>query len=293
MKSAAVIGANSMLGRQLVYSLTALGVDVISIGRFAEADIQLDLCKGFLSPIPGELRADVIFHCAASFADESRDGLHQNYQINAAGCLWVLELADRLESSAVLYAGSVSSMEKFEPEKFTSYGFTKEQGENLLGWGTKRQGRRFCSLRFSQIYDTYGECIRHQPWFGRIIAYAANGQDINMPRSEGERNLLHVEDAAGMLIAAGKSSVTGILNVVHPKSLTYQEIAIKAFMLFGNGGQVLTDTNKVPFRSLNFPDGNRTFRILGVSSCVSMEEGIMRIRDQQTWPKFGPLDVAI
>ena len=105
MKTAAVIGANSMLGSQLVSFLSSMGVEVISIGRFAEADIHLDLNKGFLSPLLENAHADVIFHCAASFADDSCEGIRRNFQTNTASCLWVLELAEHLGCNAIVYAG--------------------------------------------------------------------------------------------------------------------------------------------------------------------------------------------
>jgi nucleoside-diphosphate-sugar epimerase len=292
MKTAAVIGANSMLGAQLVSALSSIGVEVISIGRYAKADIHLDLNKGFLSPLPENACADVIFHCAASFADDSSEGIRKNFQVNTTGCLWVLELAECLGCNAIVYAGSVSSMETLEPGKFTSYGFTKAQAEKLLDWGMKRLNRRFCSLRFSQIYDTAGTCLRHQTWFGRIIAYAARGLDINMPRSDGVRNFLHLDDTVHMMVAAGQSTVGGIFDVVHPESLTYEEIATAAYSIFGKGGHVLVDTSKTPFRPIHYPDAAHTFRVLGLTPTISITEGMARIRDQDTWPAFGPLDVT-
>jgi nucleoside-diphosphate-sugar epimerase len=292
MKTAAVIGANSMLGTQLASVLSSMGVEVISIGRYAKADIRLDLLKGFLSPLPENTRADVIFHCAASFADDSSNGIRDNFQVNTAGCLWVLELAEHLGCHAIIYAGSVFSIETLEPGKFSSYGFTKAQAEKLLEWGMKRLNRRFCSLRFSQIYDTTGACLRHQTWFGRIIAYAARGMDINMPRSDGFRNFLHLDDAVQMMVAAGQSTASGIFDVVHPESLTYEEITTVAYSIFGKGGRALVDPNKTPFRPIHFPDSAHTFRLLGKSPTVTITEGITRIRDQKTWPAFGPLDVT-
>ena len=292
MKTAAVIGANSMLGTQLVSVLSSMGVGILSIGRFAEADIHLDLNKGFLSPLPENARADVIFHCAASFADDSHEGIRRNFQTNTAGCLWVLELAEHLETKSIVYAGSVSSMEALEPDRFTSYGFTKSQAEMVLAWGMRRRNRRFCSLRFSQIYDTAGACVRHQPWLGRIIAYAARGLDVKLPKSDGVRNFFHLDDAVSMLVAAGESSASGIFDVVHPESFTYEEIVTAAYAIFGKGGHALVDLAKTPFRPIHFPDSEHTFRLLGKSPTVSIVDGIIRIRDQETWAAFGPLDVT-
>ena len=292
MRTAAVIGANSMLGVQLTSRLAAMEVRTLSVGRHQDADIRLDLGKGFLSAIPDKTRADVVFHCASSFADDTHEGLRQNFQVNTAGCIWVLELAEHLESDSIIYAGSLSSLESLDINGCSSYGFTKGEAENILSWGMKRLGRRFCSLRFSQLYDTNGICIRHQPWFGRIIAYAANCLDINMPRSDGPRNFLHVADAVEMLISASDSTLTGVLDIVAPELYTYHEMGTLAYSLFGKGGQVFVDQNKTPFRRVNFPDGSQSFRALGHTPTISITDGIARIRDRNTWSAFGPLDVT-
>lgn len=281
-----------MLGSQLVSALASLEVEVSTVGRSANTDIQLDLDSGFLSAIPGGLRSDVIFHCAGSFADDTWSGVRANFQTNAAGCLWVLELAERLKCTSLIYAGSAFSMDKSQPGNYTSYGFTKALAENILDWGIKRLNGRFCSLRFSQLYDTMGSCVQHQPWFGRIIAYAARGLDINLPKSDSVRNFLHLNDAVQMLIAAAESSAIGILDIVHPQSYTYHQIAETAYSLFGKGGRVIIDPQKTPFRPMVFPDGSHAFNLLGQAPAISIEDGMTRIRDQRTWPAFGPLDVT-
>lgn len=291
MKTAAIIGANSMLGRQLSSDLKSMGVNVITVGRYPSADIHLDLQSGFQSKLPENLHADTIFNCAASFADNSPDGLHTNYMINAAGSLWILDLARHLDCSFLIYAGTVFSYDTLESGGKNSYGFSKEQAENLFDWGLKNLNKSFCSLRLSQLYDTDGLCIHHQPWFGRIIAYAARGLDIRMPPSEGFRNFLHVEDASRMMIKAVEMSVTGIHPVVHPISITFEEIAHLAYSIFNQGGSIIIDPKKKPFRPMFFPDASNTYELLDLSPSISLDAGIARIRDFKTWASFGPLDV--
>ena len=281
-----------MIGTRLVAALASKGLEVIRVGRLKEADIQLDLLEGFKKPILKDMRADVIFHCAAAFAKDSPEGIRQNYQVNASGCLWVLEFAEILECRTIVYAGTVFSEEKSDPKAFTYYGFSKAQGEEVLKWGLERIGGRFCSLRFSQIYDTNGLCVHHQSWLVRVVAYTARGLNINMPPSNGVRNFLHVDDVANFMICAARSPVNGTINVVHPESMTYHDIASIAYRIFGKGGQVLINPNKQPFRPFNFPDGNRALQLLGGPPRICLEEGIKRIRDHKTWSSFGPLDIT-
>lgn len=49
---------------------------------------------------------------------------------------------------------------------------------------------------------------------------------------------------------------------------------------------------KAPFSPIHFPDSAHTFCLLRTTSTASIAEGITRIRDQKTWPAFGPLDVT-
>ncbi|GAP21744.1 NAD-dependent epimerase/dehydratase family protein [Leptolinea tardivitalis] len=292
MKTAAIIGANSMLGSRLEAILKSDGIRVIRVGLFDGADIKLDLTRGFLSPLPSDLTADTVFHVASAFADDSPQGLRTNFSINSAGSLWALDLARMTQAKSLIYAGSLSSFEGLEPGKMTSYGLTKALAENLLDWGMKNLQASFCSLRYSQLYDTEGLCCQHQKWFGRIIGYASRGLDIHMPASEGKRNFIHVDDAARLLIQASEHVISGILPVVHPITNTYDEIAHMAYAIFNKGGQIIIDTKKPPFRPINFPETGETYKLLHYVPVISMESGITRIRDEGTALKFGPLDVS-
>ena len=292
MKTVAVIGARSMLGTRLISQLEGAGVAVVTVGRFPGADIHLDLNTGFDGPLPVGVTADVLFHCASSFGGDSPEGIRDNLRTNVLGCSWVLELSAHLGCQHIVYAGTVFSGEESNPERYTSYGFTKSLAEQVLGWEMKRIGGRFSSLRLPQLYDTEGLCVRHQPWFGRIIAYAARGVDLNMPGSSGTQNFLHVDDAVRFLVAAGDSATGGVLGVAHPRSLTYHEIATMAYAIFGHGGRASTAPNKTPFRPIVFPDGSAARRVLGVEPEVSLDAGIARIRDAETWAAFGPMDVT-
>lgn len=292
MTVAAVVGATSMLGRALIAALRLQGYSVIRVGRGGDQDVRLDLRKGFLSQPPVGLQADVVFHCAASFGDHATESTRELYEINASGCLWVLELARLCGSRSIIYAGTVSSREDADSQGLTPYGFTKAQGENVLEWGMEKEKGRFCSLRFPQLYDTRGDCVRHQPWFGRIVAYSARGLDLAMPPSEGVRNFLHVEDAARLLLAAAESPVSGVLHASHPESLTYQAIAEIAYQVFNMGGQIVIDRAKTPFRAMNFPESSKTFDLLGERPALSIKQGLERIRQEATWKVFDLLDVT-
>ncbi|WP_275788479.1 NAD-dependent epimerase/dehydratase family protein [Pararhizobium gei] len=290
MKTAAVIGARSMLGSQLTAQLADRGVTVFKVGRSAaNDDVHFDLRQAE-ADVPGGLSADVVFHCGASFAGDDSEGIRTNFTENASSALGVADLAKAMGAGTLIYAGSVFSNPS--TDNFTSYGLTKAIAEQVLEWTIARQGGRFCSLRLPQLYDVEGRCCAHQPWFGRIIAYASRGQNMRMPRSQGPRNFLHVRDAASLMIRAADSAVRGVLDIAHPQSLTVDAIAEMAYEIFGQGGKVVIAQEKTPFRAIHFPDGGEAFRRLDLVPMVEMHEGIRMIRDAGTAGAFGPMDLS-
>ncbi|WP_426229214.1 NAD-dependent epimerase/dehydratase family protein [Pararhizobium sp. DWP3-4] len=291
MKTAAIIGARSMLGSQLIERLQQRGVVTITVGRSMDDDVYFDL-RSERAVIQNDLRADVVFHCAATFFGDDEDGVRQNFSTNAASALPIAGLVQELDAKSLVYAGSIFSDETLGSGNFTSYGLTKAIAEQVMSWALEKQDKLFCSLRFAQLYDTAGRCCAHQPWFGRVIAYASHGKDMRMPRSDGVRNFLHVRDAADMMIQAATCGTTGILNVVHPESLPFEEIANIAYEVFGEGGKVVIAPEKPPFRPIHFPHGAETFERLAFEPAVGMRQGIHMIRDSGTAKAFGPMDIT-
>ena len=291
MRTAAIIGARSMLGSQLVKRLQQRGIVTVTIGRSEADDIGFDLMAP-VAHIPADVAADVVLHCAASFAGDNEDGFRRNFAANAASAVAVAGLVRDLKATTLVYAGSASSDQALDPGNFTSYGLSKGIAEQIFDWALQRQNVRFCSLRFSQLFDTEGRCCDHQAWFGRVIAYASRGQDIRMPRSDGVRNFLHVRDAADLMIRAAERDVAGILDVAHPESLTIEQIADIAFDVFAKGGRAVIAPEKTPFRPIHFPDSAEAFERMDFQPAINMRDGIAMIRDAQTAPTFGPMDLT-
>jgi nucleoside-diphosphate-sugar epimerase len=281
-----------MLGKRLSKLLQQLGHKVITCSRDISSDIQLDLRSGFTRGIPSEISADAVYHCAAAFGDDSPEGCRLNDMVNAHSCYWVIEMCRSVDSRHLVYAGTSSSYVDPETGYISSYGFSKARAEDILQWGLSRLGIGFVSLRFPQLYDENGECCRHQPWFGRIIAYASSGKLLRMPRSNGTRNFIHVDDAALMMQAALENRVMGRLGLSHPESLSYKDIAAKAYEIFASNGDFIEVPEKTPFRKVYFPDSTESFAKLNCRPSINMSDGINMIKRAGTANKYGPIDVS-
>lgn len=291
MKIAAIIGADSMLGRAVARQLREQHVTVISIGRASHHDIVLDLVEPPKPELRIDHKADVVFHCAAAFAGDDCGGVRTNLITNTLGCASVLALMVQLECLVCVYAGTVSSIEGADSTSVSSYGLSKAQGEQILQWGTTRKGGTFCSLRFSQLYDAEGLCCTHQPWFGRIIAYASRGLDLRLPPSLGVRNFVHVDDAARLMIRAWTTGLSGTWPLCHTESMDTEHIAKLAYREFNKGGNIIVDSGKTPFRPFYFPECRPLYDLLQDAPEISMSEGLSMIHRAGHAGHFGPMDV--
>jgi len=281
-----------MLGQRLYKYLEKSGFHVFTCGRNENDDIQYDL-KDFAIPhIPSELKADIIFHCAATFDDDSLSGCIHNEKVNALSSYPVGELASIVGCKHLIYAGSIFSCFFLHPGSMTSYGASKLRGEDILEWSLSRNNIAFTSLRFPQLYDEHGECCKHQPWLGRIIAYAYAGQNLRIPTGNAKQNFMHVDDALRLMYAAMEKATTGRLITTHFESITYEQVAQQAFDIFNNKGTYELASEKKPFREIFIPESSKSFKLLDYWPKILMQDGLEMIKLSGSPQKFGPMDVT-
>jgi len=291
MKRAVVIGATSMLAERLIELLQSRGVGVFTCGRNRNHDVFVDLGSEYDIALPDEVKADVLFNCAAAFGDDSPKGCWLNEKVNALGAYQVAEVAAAAGCRSVVNAGTTSSCASPSRAALGSYGASKARGEEILDWALSRNAITFASLQLPQLYDDRGRCRTHQAWFGRIVAYASAGKVLRLPGGGARRNFLHVIDAAKLMAAAGEMGLRGIFPACHPESESYESIANTAYEVFASGGGVEIAAGKQPFREVCNPASAGTFAAIGVLPEISMRQGLVMIRESGHARAFGPLDV--
>ena len=291
MKTVAIIGASSMLGQFLVQHLRKKNIDIILIGRNSSDDILLDLehdsyiVKNRLKEI------DILFHCASSFENDKLEGIEKNIMTNSMSSLIILRLVDDFNINKIVYSGSISSDCHSVKENYTSYGLSKNIAEQIFSFYMKSLGKSFISLRFSQFCDFDGKSMKHQPWFSRIISYASQGLDLNIPKQTSLNNFLHVNDAAELMLSAAFKDIEGIFKVIHPKSYSYHEIAEMAYRTFEKGGKIVINSNKKPFSYVNFTYDDVIYQKLEVYPKWDIPEILLEIKKLKSDTKFGLFDV--
>lgn len=290
MKYAAVLGASSMLGRSLCELLSRRGIEVIKIGRSSDSDLQFDLNGN--TDRSCSLKFDVLFHCAASFADDSPEGAILNFQQNSYSASRILKLMDEGDCCQLVYAGTLASAMDFDSSGYTSYGLSKFMAESQFAWSLNKRSSLFCSLRFTHLIDDDGDCIRHQPWFGRLVAYAGSGNKLALPDSLGPRNFLHVQDAAELMIRAALQKLQGVYPVLSDEYWLMHQLADLAYRVFSRGGSWHINAQKTPFRQMNYPAQAELWSLLHYQPKLTMEQYFRRLAELNTINRFGPLDVA-
>jgi nucleoside-diphosphate-sugar epimerase len=291
MKRVGVLGSSSMLGRALCKLLNNSGIEVLTIGRNSSCDLQFDLNSA--TDTSYSQNFDVLFHCAASFADDSPIGAANNFQQNSYSVNRVLKLMESSNCSQLVYAGTLASAVDFDPAGYTSYGLSKCIAESQFGWSLNKGSSLFCSLRFTHLIDDDGDCIRHQPWFGRVIAYAGSGNSLGLPDSLGPRNFLHVQDAAELMIRAAFQKLQGVFPVISVEFWLMHQLADLACRIFSKGGSWHLNTEKTPFRRFNYPaHSDDLWSLLNYKEKMTMENYLRHLTELNSIHQFGPLDVS-
>lgn len=290
MPKAIVVGPNSMLGRRLIERLHELGWQAISAGRSPDCLIHLNLGNSFSTFDDLHTTVDVVFHCAASFGDDSLSGCWENEKVNTLGCYQILALAQAVECKQVIFAGTIFSDCNENILQINSYGASKRRAEDILSWGLLRSNISFTSLRFGQLYDERAECVQHQLWFGRIVSYAREGKLLRMPPAQTMRNFLYIKDAVDVMLSVAQEQIKGILTVTHPLSETYLSVAKKAYSVFSRGGGVTIADEKHPFHDIFIPPLSPELGQLG-AGFISIEDGLCEIRDGHYDERFNIFDV--
>ena len=288
LKTVAILGHTSMVGSMLLNKLKLSGKYLpVTIGRDPSSDIVINFDTKKFDTKKEIPKIDTLFHCISSFESNSTVALKSNYDINVTSSLLVIDIIERFSIDHLIYVSSVSIYEKNK----SYYGLTKYLAENIYSSYCQLNFKKFLSLRFSQINDSYGKCIKHQAWFGRIIRYTEKGLDLNMSVEKSLNNFIHVDDVARILIGSEKKQLQGFFDVLHPQSFSYHEIARKAYKIFNNGGKVIINPNKLPFHYFNFKYDDLIYQKLEFYPEWDIEKTIKDIKKLNSSDNFGAFDV--
>ena len=184
---------------------------------------------------------------------------------------------------------------QFSPNKsersISSYGLSKKKGEELLENLLTKSNIEFCSLRLPQLIDDFGECIKHQPWFGRLIRYASSNKILRIPPEGKEEIFYHIIDAAKIMYLAMENDLKGIHSIFHPEKLFYKDIFAKAVNIFDSNAQIEIAREKEEFEAGEIEDSKHIYDLFSWTPEYDMNQVLEKIKINNTFNKFGPFDV--
>ena len=225
VERALVTGCSGFVGRVLCSQLRARGCRVLGLARRETHGPWDELLVHDLAddaPPAGRLAViDTVFHLAAhAHAEDSPDGDDTPYRrINVEGTRHLLGAAAEAGVDRIVYASSVKAMgeggatrldESVAPAPDSAYGRTKLIAEReVLAFGAAR-GAHASVVRFPLLY---GPGVKGN--LARLVAAIDAGRFPPLPAVANRRSMLHVEDAAGALLAcAEKPAAAGRVFIV-------------------------------------------------------------------------------
>jgi UDP-glucose 4-epimerase len=295
---ALVTGGAGFIGSHLVDALVADGhevhvVDDLSTGRVTNLEPALEqgaelhtedvTDAAWMTDLAAIIRPEVVFHLAAHLdVRRSVDDPAFDAAVNVTGTAAVLDAARRagarmlvLASTAAVYgrAGELPARETGPVAPLSPYGASKAAAESYLALYTRLHGLPTLALRMANVYgprqDPDGEA-----GVVAIFAAAAAAGTPALVFGDGlqTRDYVYVDDAVEAFVAAGRSSVGGVLNVSTGRETPVREIAER----LGVAVEYAPPRHGELLRSCLDPSAAR--RALGWQARTALADGLRRLR---------------
>lgn len=274
MDNIVLIGANSFIGKAM--QKLPNGGNITSIGRK-----ECDLTDPFAVEKLGKYltnKTTVVFLA----------GIPRRKVLSAYDCkqniAMVCTLADvikRYRPKYCIYASSIDvygigSEKKIVAEQSPLsptdlYGISKVTNENILTMVCNEVNTKLLIVRITGVYG------KNEPHGNPVTIFAQScidGESIRVTDTGRDvRSYIFVEDAASVLFECGRTMLTGVLNLVGPKSMTIMECAeiVQSFFNKSNSITVFEGTRANTF---HYFDRNRLFSIMSESQFTSLENAL-------------------
>jgi len=299
-----VTGGAGFIGRRVVRALLEIGAEVTVADKQPFPDGAV---RGEFRTVLGDLRdpgvaaraldpgTDAVVHLAAvtsvlrSVADPAG-----TYDVNVALTENLLELARKHETRTFLFASTNAVVgdvgrnvitEQTPMRPMTPYGATKAAAEMLLSCYTACYGVNACALRFSNVYGP-GMAAKDS-FVPRLMRAARCGGGVDVYGDGHQlRDLVHIDDVVGGVLAAWRADWTGPLIVAAGRSDSVNDLVAAARRVTG----APIPARHVPAKQGEMPAvlvDIATARALGYQPAYDLGSGLATV-----WPEFADGTVA-
>lgn len=298
-----VTGGAGFIGRRLVRTLAARGYEVTAADKRPFPGSEAADGEGSITPVLGDLRdpgvleralpagTDVVMHLAAvtSVLDSVEDPAG-TYDVNVALTQQLLERARQQGAGTFIFAstnavtgdvGQEVISERLPLRPLTPYGATKAAAEMLLSAYAASFGMTGCALRFSNVYGPGMEA--KDSFIPRLMRAARDGTGVQV-RGDGSmlRDVVHVDDVVGGLLAAWKAGHTGPLILGSGQSVSVNDMVDAARRVTGRpipAEHVAPKPGEMPAVIVDISAA----RALGYQPGYDLDAGLATV-----WPEFRP-----
>jgi UDP-glucose 4-epimerase len=242
-----VTGGSGFIGRRLVGSLLQSGAEVTVLDREPFPGAGVPTVTGDVRDESVLARAvqpgtDAIFHLAAvTSVVNSIDDPVGTYQTNVAATAGLLELARAAGVPAFLLAstnavvgdvGEAVITERSPMRPLSPYGATKAAAEMLLSCYAGVYGMTTCAMRFSNVYGPGMQA--KDSFIPRLMRAARDGRGVQVRGDGGMvRDVVHVDDVIGGILAAWRSRHTGPVILGSGQSVSVMDMVEAARSVTG------------------------------------------------------------
>jgi dTDP-glucose 4,6-dehydratase len=285
------IGSN-LAKRHLANGDSVFGNDNFSTGKRSNISELEDLVliEGTLDESIGSFPEDldVVYHFASPASPEKYMAMAMNtMDVNTSGTLSLLKFC--LQTGARFVFASTSEVygdPLVSPQSEDYWGNVNPIGPRSVYDEAKRFGETLVShfqrettvnAGIVRIFNTYGPNM--DPWDGRVVSTFIRQALANEPLTifgDGTqtRSFCFIDDLVSAIIAMGKSSQTGPINLGNPKEHTLLELANLVHAIVGGSKAIefLELPEDDPKR--RNPDISRARKLLNWEPTVGIEKGI-------------------
>lgn len=236
-------GASGFIGRAVLKPLQQAGFDVHAVGRRgaepSTAFHLLDLLRDDPRPLLAQLRPSHLLHLAW-VSDRSRLWHSTDNLDWVAATLRLVRAFGEAGGERAVLAGSAAeydwnchTLDEAETPLLphSLYGRAKQVLFDLLGAAPAAE---LPSWAWGRIFFPFGSDDKPDRLLSQVIDGVARGEAVSCSSGRQVRPFLHVDDAAGALVALLQSDVTGPVNIAIDEQCSVRELVLHAARLAGN-----------------------------------------------------------
>lgn len=296
MSKALVIGGSGFLGRHLIESLLAAGVDVCSLDITLpeQPDNRLEYIEGsFTDRMLVEkamMGCDTVFHLASTTLPKtSNDDPAFDIISNLAGTVTLLDLAVKNKVKKFIFISSGGTVygaptqlpvsEDHSTNPTCSYGIVKLAIEKYLYMYHQAYGLETCSLRLSNPYGEYQRIDAGQGAVAVFCHKALTGETMEI-WGDGSvvRDFIYVKDAVRAIMLTLDSGCAGMaINIGYGAGASLNQLLEQIEIVCG----CTINRQYLPARGFDVPkiylDIRRAKKVLGWEPEVLLAEGIKKL----------------